>query len=81
MKHRGDFKMFQEKFWIIMMSFITKKKKLEPSAILDPPFWINQMHPILLNKPIYMRIGYILDLSFLEWKIQPTSTIFGILNK
>ena len=22
-----DFKMFQEKFWIIMMSFITKKKK------------------------------------------------------
>ena len=81
MKHRGDFKMFQEKFWIIMMSFITKKKKLEPSAILDPPFWINQMHPILLNKPIYMRIGYILDLSFLEWKIQPISTIFGILNK
>ena len=54
---------------------------MEPSAILDPPFWINQMHPILLNKPIYMRIGYILDLSFLEWKIQPISTIFGILNK
>ena len=54
---------------------------LEPSAILDPPFWINQMHPILLNEPIYMRVGYVLDLSFLEWKIQPISMIFGILNK
>ena len=72
--------MFSGKFWIIMMSFITKKK-LEPSAILDPPFWINQMHPILLNEPIYMRVGYVLDLSFLEWNIQPISMICGILNK
>ena len=26
-KHRGDFKMFPGKFWIFMMSFITKKEK------------------------------------------------------
>ena len=61
--------------------YYQKKKKLEPSAILDPPFWINQMHPILLNEPIYMRVGYVLDLSFLEWNIQPISMICGILNK
>ena len=74
-------KCFKRNFELLWCHLLPKKKKLEPSAILDPPFWINQMHPILLNKPIYMRIGYILDLSFLEWKIQPISTIFGILNK
>ena len=28
-----------------------------------------------------MRVGYVFDLRFLEWKIQPISMIFGILNK
>ena len=31
--------------------------------------------------PIYMRVGYVFDSRFLEWKIQPISTIFCILNK
>ena len=25
-----------------------------------------------------MRVGYVFDLRFLEWKIQPISTIFGM---
>ena len=64
--------MFPEKFWIFMMSFITKKKRrrLEPSAILEPrAFLSNQMYPILLNEPIYIRVGYIFGLRFSEWKI------------
>ena len=32
-------------------------------------------------EPIYMRVGYVFDLRFSEWKIQPISKIFGILNK
>ena len=31
--------------------------------------------------PIYMRVGYVFDSRFSEWKIQPISMIFGILNK
>ena len=31
--------------------------------------------------PIYVRVGYVFDSRFLEWKIQPISMIFGILNK
>ena len=31
--------------------------------------------------PIYMRVGYVIDSLFSEWKIQPISTIFCILNK
>ena len=31
--------------------------------------------------PIYTRVGYVFDLRFSEWKIQPISTIFCILNK
>ena len=31
--------------------------------------------------PIYMRVGYVFNLRFSEWKIQPISMIFGILNK
>ena len=27
---------------------------------------------------IYMRVGYVFDLRFSEWKIQPISMIFGI---
>ena len=30
--------------------------------------------------PIYMRVGYVFDSRFSEWKIQPISTIFCILN-
>ena len=29
-------------------------------------------------EPIYMRVGYVFDLRFSEWKIQPISMIFGI---
>ena len=32
-------------------------------------------------EPIYMRVGYVFDLRCSEWKIQPISMIFGILNK
>ena len=32
-------------------------------------------------EPIYMRVGYVFDLRFSEWKIQPISMIFGICNK
>ena len=32
-------------------------------------------------EPIYMRVGYVFDLRFSEWKIQPISVMFGILNK
>ena len=32
-------------------------------------------------EPIYMRVGYVFDLRFSEWKIQPISMMFGILNK
>ena len=32
-------------------------------------------------EPIYMRVGYVFDLRFSEWKIQPISMIFGIFNK
>ena len=28
-----------------------------------------------------MRVGYVFDLRFSEWMIQPISMIFGILNK
>ena len=31
--------------------------------------------------PIYMRVGYVFDSRFWEWKIQPISTNFCILNK
>ena len=31
--------------------------------------------------PIYMRVGYVFDLRFSEWKMQPISTIFCILNE
>ena len=31
--------------------------------------------------PIYMRVGYVFNLRFSEWKIQPIAMIFGILNK
>ena len=31
--------------------------------------------------PIYVRVGYVFNSRFLEWKIQPISMIFGILNK
>ena len=30
---------------------------------------------------IYIRVGYVFDLRFSGWKIQPISMIFGILNK
>ena len=30
---------------------------------------------------LYMRVGYVFDLRFLKWKIQPISMIFRILNK
>ena len=37
---------------------------------------INQlMWPV----PIYMRVGYVFDSRFSEWKIQPISTIFASL--
>ena len=31
-------------------------------------------------EPIYIRVGYVFDLRFSEWKIQPISMIFGILS-
>ena len=31
-------------------------------------------------EPIYMHVGYVFDLHFSEWKIQPISMIFGILK-
>ena len=31
-------------------------------------------------EPIYMLVGYVFDLRFSEWKIQPISMIFGILS-
>ena len=37
--------------------------------------------PLRRPEPIYMRVDYVFDLRFLEWKIQPISMIFGILNK
>ena len=64
--------MFPEKFWIFMVSFITKKKEEDwnhPLSWNRELFWINQMYPILLNEPIYIRVGYIFDLRFSEWKI------------
>ena len=33
------------------------------------------------TESIYMRVGYVFDLRFSEWKIQPISTIFCILKK
>ena len=31
-------------------------------------------------EPIYIVVGYAFNLRFSEWKIQPISMIFGILN-
>ena len=32
-------------------------------------------------EPIYIRVGYVFDLRFLEWTIQPISMISGIPSK
>ena len=37
--------------------------------------------PIRWFEPINMDTGYVFDLRFLEWKIQPISMISGIPNK
>ena len=34
-----------------------------------------------VSVPIYMCVGYVFDSRFSEWKIQPISMLFGILNK
>ena len=45
------------------------------------PFDFEKMNVLRWLVPIYMRVGYVFDSGFSEWKIQPISTIFCVLNK
>ena len=50
-------------------------------AVTDPRLLVAPRVLLRWPEPTYMRVGYVFDLRFLEWKIQPISMIFGIPNK
>ena len=59
-------------------SFLTKNKMRFFQNFFDVQLSLAHLRwPV----PIYMRVGYVFDSRFSEWKIQPISMIFGILNK